>query len=123
MEIVRNHKDLDVWRLSMDLAVKIYNTTQQFPKDEIYGLVSQMRRCAVSIPANIAEGSGRAHSKELCQFLNIASGSAAELESLLIISNRLNYIDSVKSDGLINDSVRIIKMLASMSKKIKSRDL
>ena len=91
--MIRDFKDLDVWRKSIELTEKIYCLTADFPKEELYGLTSQMRRSAVSIPSNIAEGSSRAGSKELLQFLSIARGSAAELETQIIIAGRLGYIE------------------------------
>lgn len=87
-----NYKDLIVWQKAIDLATWIYNLTSIFPKEELYGIVSQMRRAAVSIPSNIAEGQSRQHKTEFIQFLSIAKGSLSELETQLIISGRLKYI-------------------------------
>lgn len=88
-----NHKDLDVWKFSMDLVELVYQETAKFPKEERYGLISQMRRAAVSIPSNIAEGSGRKGDKELVQFIAIALGSIAELETQYMIAVRLKFIE------------------------------
>ena len=88
------HKDLDVWKLSIDLVKDVYNITKTFPQSEIYGLTSQIRRCAVSIPSNIAEGSARSSNKEFIQFLYIALGSCAELETQLIISKEINVVSN-----------------------------
>ncbi len=88
-----NHKDLDVWKFSMDLVELVYQETAKFPKEERYGLISQMRRSAVSIPCNIAEGSGRKGDKELIQFIAIALGSIAELETQYMIAVRLKFIE------------------------------
>jgi len=82
---MHNFKDLKVWQKSMDLAIDIYKATSLFPRDEKFGLVSQIKRCSVSIPSNIAEGSGRGSDKEFNHFLNISQGSAFELETQLII--------------------------------------
>ena len=90
------YKDLDVWKLGIDLVVEIYQITARFPNDELFGLVSQMRRAAVSIPSNIAEGSGRRNTKEFIQFLYIAKGSLLELETHIEIARRLNYITNIK---------------------------
>lgn len=90
---VKTHKDLDVWRKSMDFVTKLYKTTAVFPKEEMYGLSSQMRRAAVSIPSNIAEGAARKSNKEFIQFLHIALGSTVEIETQLIISKNLKFID------------------------------
>ena len=90
---VKTHKDLDVWRKSMDFVTKLYKTTAVFPKEEMYGLSSQMRRAAVSILSNIAEGAARKSNKEFIQFLHIALGSTVEIETQLIISKNLKFID------------------------------
>jgi len=91
---MKTHKDLDVWKLSIDLVKDVYNITKTFPQSEIYGLTSQIRRCAVSIPSNIAEGSARNSNKEFIQFLYIALGSCAELETQLIISKEINIVSN-----------------------------
>lgn len=87
------HKDLEVYKSSMQLVKCIYKLTAKFPKDEIYCLTLQMKRAAISVPSNIAEGSGRRSSKELLQFLNIALGSLIELETQIEISKMLEFID------------------------------
>lgn len=86
-----DYKELHVWQKAMELVEEVYKLTGDFPKEEMYGLTSQIRRSAVSIPSNIAEGSSRAGTKEFIQFLSIARGSAAELETQLILSSRLGY--------------------------------
>lgn len=88
----KDHKDLDVWKKSMDLVVKVYQITQMFPDTEKYGLTSQMRRAAVSIPSNIAEGAARKGDKELVQFLSISIGSLSELETQYLIAIRLGFV-------------------------------
>ena len=90
---MKTHKDLDAWKNSIILVTDIYKITQKFPKDEIYGITSQIRRSAVSIPSNIAEGAGRNHDKEFIQFLYISLGSLSELETQLIISCNLKFIN------------------------------
>ena len=87
-----NHKDLDVWKRSMDLVEEIYKITSKFPSSEIYGLTSQLRRAAVSVPSNIAEGASRKGDKELLYFINVAIGSIAEIETQMLIAVRLKYI-------------------------------
>lgn len=87
-----SYKDLIVWKKSFGLAVDVYKITAHFPKSELYGVISQMRRAAFSIPANIAEGQSRNHEKEFVQFLSIASGSAAELETFLLLSLALLFL-------------------------------
>ena len=88
-----NHKDLEVWKKAMDLVEQIYLITSTFPSSELYGLTNQLRRAAVSIPSNIAEGSARKGDKELLYFTNIATGSLAEIETQLLIGVRLKYVD------------------------------
>ena len=87
-----DHKDLDVWKKSMDLVVLIYDLTSKFPSDERFGLVSQMRRAAVSVPSNIAEGAARKSDKEFLQFISIALGSLSELETQYLLAIRLNMV-------------------------------
>lgn len=91
---MHNYKKLQVWTDAIDIAVDVYSISSKFPKEEIYGITSQLRRSAVSVPSNIAEGSGRNTIGEFNQFLGIAVGSSYELETQLIISQRLNYCNS-----------------------------
>ena len=93
---MKSHKDLDAWKVGMDFVTDVYRLTSEFPKDEIYGLTSQLRRAAVSIPSNIAEGAARNSEKEFVQFLHIALGSASEAETQLIIANRLGFAASME---------------------------
>ena len=93
MGLIKTYKDLDIWQKGMDLSVLIYEVTKKFPVDEKFGLISQMRRCAVSIPSNIAEGSARNSYKEFVKFLHIALGSLAELETQLLLATRLGYLE------------------------------
>jgi four helix bundle protein len=109
--IIRTQNDLIVWRKSMDLVVLIYKLTKNFPKEELYGLVSQMRRSAVSIPSNISEGRRRGSRNEFQRFLRIAFGSASELETQLEISRRLNYINNEEAgetQGLLEEVLKIL---------------
>tara|TARA_R110002012_G_scaffold99570_1_gene237624 strand:+ start:1530 stop:1880 length:351 start_codon:yes stop_codon:yes gene_type:complete len=104
-----DHKELDVWRKSIDLVELIYSLTSSFPKSERFGLTSQMRRAAISISSNIAEGSARKGDKELLQFLNIALGSLAELETQYIISIRLAFlVKNNEVEELFNDQKRLL---------------
>jgi four helix bundle protein len=91
---MKTHKDLIAWQKSIDLVTDVYQITRGFPKEEMYGIVNQLRRAAVSVPSNIAEGAARFSKKEFCHFLYISLGSAAELETQLVISNNLNYLES-----------------------------
>jgi len=85
------HKDLDIWKMGMDLVEKVYRITQAFPKDELFGLIAQIRRAAVSVPSNIAEGAARNSKKEYLQYLYISLGSLSEIETQILISQRLGY--------------------------------
>jgi four helix bundle protein len=89
--VVKSYRDLEVWRLGLELVETIYRCTSEFPKNEIYGLAAQMRRAAVSIPSNIAEGQARSFSKEFLHFLSFSPGSLAELETQLELTSRLGY--------------------------------
>jgi len=91
---MNNYKELKVWQKSVDLAVSIYALTKTFPSTEMYGIVDQMRRASVSIPSNLAEGAGRGSNKDFSHFLNISLGSAFELESQLIISEKIGFLSS-----------------------------
>lgn len=104
-----DHKDLDVWKKSMDLVETIYKLTQKFPESEKFGLTSQMRRAAVSIPSNIAEGSARKGDKELIHFLHIALGSLSELETQYLIAVRLVFIE--KEDVIEKQMIEVKKLL------------
>ena len=90
------HKKLIAWQLAMDIAVDIYKTSENFPSDEKFGLTSQMRRSAVSVPSNVAEGAGRQTKKEFANFIHIAQGSLSELDTQLELAKRLEYIDQHK---------------------------
>ncbi len=113
-----DHKELEVWKKSIPLVKEIYELTQNFPDSEKYGLVSQMRRCAVSIPSNIAEGSGRNSDKEFIQFLYYALGSIAELETQLIISKELKYLSS---DTITTKLIEVRKILTGLIKYLKTK--
>lgn len=119
---MQSHKDLNVWKLSMGFVSKIYRLTRELPAEEQYGLSSQMRRSAISIPSNIAEGAARNSSKEYMQFLYISLGSVAEIETQLDIAERLGYI--TETSALAKDLIEIRKMLlgliAYVAKKKKS---
>jgi len=108
------HKNLIVWQKAIEMVTLLYKATVQFPKEEIYGITSQMRRAAVSIPSNIAEGHGRCSDKELVRFLFISLGSAAELETQLIISNNLGFLDDGGYKQLLEYNNEIIKMLSAL---------
>jgi four helix bundle protein len=112
---IRNFKDLKIWQRGVELVKLIYVITNSFPADEKYGLVSQMRRSAVSVPSNIAEGFMRRHNKEYKQFLYIALGSLAELETQIIISKELNFITTEHS-GMLSAIDELNKMTTGLIK-------
>ena len=109
---VRSHEDLFVWQKSITFVTQIYKMTEKYPTHELYGLTNQIRRAAVSIPSNIAEGAGRKNTKEFIQFLYIARGSASELETQIIIAKKLGYMNDEES--LISDITIIRKMLNAL---------
>ncbi len=115
------HKNLIVWQKSISLVKLIYQKTSGFPKEEIYGIVNQMRRASVSIPSNIAEGHGRNSDNELVRFLYIALGSATEFETQLIISLELSFLKEEDFKELNQLNEEIIKMLLSLIKTVKGR--
>ena len=113
-----NHKDLDAWKRSVDLVIKIYDITKQFPKEEMFGIVNQMRRSAVSVPSNIAEGCARYSDKDTLRFIDIAFGSIAELETQLIIAEQLGYCES---NELLDDIDKIEKLLSGLRRHLKNK--
>lgn len=117
---MHNYKELNVWKKSVDLAVKVYEETASFPSEEKYGLISQVRKCSVSVPSNIAEGSGRSTDKDFNNFLSYSYGSSCELETQLIISNRVGLLEDEKFEKLNNDIQDIQKMLFSLKGSLNS---
>ncbi len=118
---MRPHEKLEVWKKSVDLVVEVYECTKTFPNEEKFGLTSQIRRAAVSIPANIAEGAARQSDKEFAQFLSIAQGSASELETELLIAQKLGYISFEKYKAIYEELNTIARMMIGLSRNIKSR--
>lgn len=118
---VRSYKDLKVWQKAMQLVTAVYPATQDFPKTEMYGLTNQIRRCAVSVPSNIAEGSARRTTREFIRFVNIASGSIAELETQLILAQRLGYLAEDRMAFLLKQSDEIGKMLYALQRALTER--
>ena len=118
---MKTHKDLDVWKKSVSLVTSIYEVTKTFPKDEIYGITNQIRRSAVSIPSNMAEGSARKGEKEFIQFLYISLGSMAELETQLIIANNLKYVKLNDYELMTGRLEEIRKMLIGLIKFVKNK--
>ena len=120
---MQSHKDLKVWQYAIDLAEDIYLVTKNYPKDELFAMVSQMRRSATSISMNIAEGYGRGTSGDIIRFLYIASGSASELDTQIILSKRFAYIDDETYERISNQTTIIRKMLSSLITSIKKTNI
>lgn len=117
----RSHRDLKIWQISLDVTETLYRITADWPKHEQYGLTSQVRRAAVSVPANIAEGAGRRTPGEFIHFVGIARGSLAELETLLIIAHRLNYIDEEVYIALSSDLFELGRMSTGLLRSLNER--
>jgi four helix bundle protein len=117
----RKYTELEVWKTARLFAANIYKLTATFPKEETYGLTSQIRRCAVSVPSNIAEGSGRQHPKETIQFLAIARGSLYELETQLYISFDIGFISQIQLDESISE-VEVLGKLINGYKRYLSKE-
>ncbi len=120
---MHNLKELKIWNKAIDLSVAVYKTTVGFPKEEMYGLTSQIRRSAVSIPSNISEGAGRNSNKEFLYFLGIANGSSYELQTQLVISNKLNLITNETLQSLVKEIEEIQKMNYTFQKTINNQIL
>ena len=119
----KSYRDLEVWSKAMDLVVDCYQATKRFPKDEIYGLASQLQRAAVSIPANIAEGRERQYTKEFLQHLSIAYGSLAELETLVQIGEHLNYLDANQLKQILDKTAELGRMINGLRRSLQSTGL
>ena len=117
---MRDFRELKVWEKAHLLALGVYKTTAAFPRDEVYGLTSQIRRCGASIPANIAEGCGRSGDAELGRFLQIAMGSASELEYHLLLAHDLGIMDGSDYQRLSGDVTEVKRMLAPFIQKLKA---
>ena len=118
---MKTHKDLDVWKKSIDFVTVVYKLTKGFPIEEKYGLTNQIRRSAVSIPSNIAEGAARNYDKEFIQFLYIALGSAAEIETQLIIACNLEFISKEELEQLVLQQETIAKLILGLIKYLKNK--
>ena len=116
-----SYRDLVVWQKSMELTKKIYTITKDFPKEEVYGLTSQIRRCAVSIPSNIAEGCGRKTNKDFSNFLGISLGSSFEFETQLIICKNLNFISEDDFKSIESEIQHIQNMIIKLQNTIDSK--
>jgi four helix bundle protein len=117
----RNYRDLIAWQKAMDLVETIYQMTRAFPREEIYSLTSQIRRAAVSIPSNISEGQGRGTDKEFLQFLRIAHGSLREVETQVLIAERLAYIEQKQSQEALSQAAEVGRLLTGLMKTVTER--
>jgi four helix bundle protein len=117
-----NHKDLDAWKNAMLLAERVYVLTREFPGHEQFGMISQLRRAAVSVPSNLAEGSARNSNKVLSQFLNISLGSLAEIETQIILSHTFGYINNEHKDEIIGLLTTCSKQISGLNRYIKTHE-
>ena len=117
---MRPHQKLEAWSKAIELVTDVYRSSEHFPKEERYGLTGQIRRAAVSIPANLAEGAGRRSTKEFAHFLSNSQGSASELETELIIANRLGYLDEATFGRLIGQLERIGRLITGLVRHLSA---
>ena len=120
---LQNHRDLKVWQISVDLVETVYRLSRNWPNHELYGLVSQARRASVSVPANIAEGAGRRSTGEFIQFVGIARGSLAELETLFVVAGRLGYLEESVLEHLLSDVAEVGRMLTGLMQSLRDRQI
>lgn len=118
---LQSYQDLEVWQKAMTLAEECYRVTTTFPKDELFGMTSQIRRAAASIPANIAEGQGRQHTKEFLNFLSVARGSLKEVETHLMLSQRVGLITRERLEPLLKLTDEISRMMSGLRKTLEKR--
>ena len=119
---IRNFRDLEVWQLGKTIVIRIHVTTRSFPREEQYGLTAQMRRAAVSIPSNVAEGFNRRHNRDYRRFLYVALGSCAELETQVESSCELGYLERTVQDELLEKLDHESRMLRNLVKKLEMHD-
>lgn len=119
---IRNFKDLEIWQRGLDLATSVYSITSEFPKEEVYGLTSQMRRAAVSVPSNIAEGFNRRSNRDYARFLYIALGSLGELETQTRIARNLEYVASSTAEATATEIDEIQRMTRNLIKRLEERE-
>ena len=119
---MQDFRKLKVWERSHDLTLRIYELTSQFPREEIYGLTSQIRRACASIPTNISEGCGRETPADFARFLQIAMGSASETEYLILLAHHLKYFSTKQYVELTDTIVSVKKMLTSLAKSIRTEN-
>ncbi len=120
-KVIASYRDLEVWQKAMSLVEELYRSTQTFPREEQFGLTAQMRRAAVSVPSNIAEGHVRAGTNEYCHFLSIAKGSVAELETQILIAQRLQYLQKPLAEALLKHVESVGMMLSALVRSLRGR--
>ncbi|MDP3406331.1 MAG: four helix bundle protein [Brevundimonas sp.] len=118
---IQSHRDLKVWQIALDLTETFYRLSADWPKHEQFGLVSQIRRAAVSVAANIAEGAGRRSTGEFIQFVGISRGSLAEVETLLIVARRLDYVEETVCRTLLQELYELGRMLTGLIQSLEQR--
>jgi four helix bundle protein len=118
---IHDYRDLIVWQKAIDLVEAIYHATAQFPREELYGLTIQIRRAAVSVPSNIAEGHGRTSTRDFLHFLSISHGSLKEVETQIIIAERLKYIDCRMKDQLFDKTTEVGRLLSGLSNSLRNK--
>jgi four helix bundle protein len=116
---MHNYRELKIWQRSMDFVVKVYEVSAGFPKDERYGLTSQLRRCAVSVPSNISEGAGRGTNNQFKRFLEYSMGSINEAQTQIELGHRVNYLLKEVYEQLINEALQIYKMILGFYNSLK----
>jgi four helix bundle protein len=118
---VKDYRELIAWQKAMDLVVAVYRLTSDFPKEEMYGLSIQIKRSAISIPSNIAEGQARNTTRDFLHFLSIAYGSVKELETQVLISERLGYINTKICDSLLKSTIEVARLISGIKNALKKR--
>jgi four helix bundle protein len=116
---MKSHKDLDVWKDSINMVLNVYQATQKFPREELFCLVQQLRRAAVSVPSNISEGAARNKKREFIRFLRISTGSLAEIETQIFISKQLSYINEIEYQALTVNFNKIRAQIAGLIRKLE----
>ena len=116
---VKNYRELIAWQKAMDLVELVYQETKTFPKEELYGLTSQIRRAAVSVPSNIAEGQARKSTAEFLNFLSIAQGSRAEMETQTILARRLGYVTNEMAQQICDQSEEVARLLNGLMNSLR----
>ena len=116
---MHNYRELKIWQRSMDFVVKVYEVTASFPKEERYGLISQLRSCSISIPSNISEGAGRGTNKQFKRFLEFSMGSSNEAQTQIELACRVKYLERELTDSLIDEALQIYKMILAFYNSLK----